>query len=725
MMKSPFIRNRYRRGACLFASVLTLFFVFSSCAENKKEVQKLIPPLAEKINKELSIHGHARTDDYYWLNERDNPKVKEYLMAENAYKEAVMKHTEPLQQKLFDEIVGRIKKTDADVPTRDSGYWYYTRYEGESEYPVYCRKKGSAEAEEEVLLDVNMMAEGHDYYEVLDPTVSPDSQRIAFGVDTVSRRQYTLCFKDLITGDILRDRIPNTDGTAAWANDNKTVFYAVKDDTLRPYKIMKHVLGTDVSADKEMHHETDATFSATIHMTKSKEYIFIQSMQSILSREFRFLDADDPDGEFQVICPREKDLEYSVRHFKDMFYIKTNWNAKNYRLMETSVSKTGKENWKEIVPQRDDILLQDFEIFKDFLVIIEMSEAVPKIRIIRWDDRTEHTIDFEEDVYAVRISTDVKRFNPEYDTNLLRFEYTSLTTPVSTYNYNMKTREKRLLKQREVVGDFDPNKYITERLHAIAFDGTKIPLSLVYRKDLEKNGRNPCLLYGYGSYGYSEEPVFWSACLSLLDRGFVYAIGHIRGGSEKGRDWYDDGKLLKKKNTFADFISCAEHLIAEKYTRSEKLFALGGSAGGLLMGAVVNMRPDLFKGVIAEVPYVDAVTTMLDPSIPLTTDEYDEWGNPNKKEHYEYILSYSPYDNVEPKDYPAMLVTTGFHDSQVQYWEPAKWVAKLRALKTDDNILLLHTEMEGGHSGISGRFRIYRETALEFAFMLEQLGIKE
>lgn len=718
-MKNLAIIGWRRRIAVGFALVLAIFFIASGCSKPQRAVEATKPQVAEKIPRELTIHGYTRTDNYYWLNERDNPKVIDYLKAENEYLSEVMKHTEKLQEKLYNEIVGRIKQTDMSVPYRDQGYYYYTRYEEGKEYPVYCRKKGSMDAGEELLLNVNEMAEGHAYYHVTGLSVSSDNNLLAFGVDTVSRRKYTIHFKNLRTGEILKDEIPNTAGLAAWANDNKTVFYALKDEALRPYKVLRHVLGKDVSGDKEVFNEKDVAFNAYAFKSKSKKYIFIVS-DSTLSTEFQYLDADKPDGRFQIIQPRERDLEYSVEHYKEKFYIRTNYKAKNFRLMETPVTKTTKDNWVEVIPHRDDVLLEGFEIFRDYLVIEERKNGLTQLRIIRGDNRDEHYLDFEEETYAAYIHQ-----NPEFDTVLLRYGYTSLTTPNSVFDYDMNTKEKTLLKQEEVIGDFKPEYYHAERLYATARDGTKVPISLVYRKGLKRDGNNPLLLYGYGSYGSSMNPGFSSVRLSLLDRGFVFAMAHIRGGSEMGRYWYEDGKLLKKKNTFTDFIDCAEYLIAEKFTRPENLFAQGGSAGGLLMGAVVNMRPDLFKGIIAAVPWVDVVTTMLDSSIPLTTAEYDEWGNPNNKEYYEYMISYSPYDNVEAKNYPAMLVTTGLHDSQVQYWEPAKWVAKLRSLKTDNNILLLHTEMEAGHGGVSGRFRRYKETALEYAFMLDLLGIKK
>jgi len=712
--------NRINQILPVFCILLVLSFSFISCGKAETPASAIKPPVAKILPEELTAHGHARIDNYYWLNQRENPEVVAYLEDENAYKEAVMAHTNDLQEKLFNEILGRIKKTDMSVPYKDQGYFRYTRYEEEGEYPIYCRKKGSLDAEEEIVLNVNNMAEGHDYYSVAGYSTSSNNSLIAYGVDDVSRRLYTLYIKDLTTGEILSDRIPNTSGRATWANDNRTVFYMLKDTTtLRPFKVMKHVIGTDVSEDKEIYVETDETFDTSVYKTKSKKYILISSDHT-LSSECRFLDADDPDGNFQVIQIREKDHKYDVDHFQDKFYITTNWDAKNFKLMETSVDKTTKENWKEVIPHRDDVYLQGIEIFKKYLVVEERKDGLRQIRVIKWDDKSDYYLDFDEEAYTTYVSS-----NPEFDTNILRFSYTSLTTPETIYDYDMATKEKELLKQEEVVGDFDPDNYVTERHLATARDGTRVPISLVYRRGLEKNGNNPLLLSGYGSYGSSRDPSFSSVRLSLLDRGFIYAIPHIRGGAEMGYYWYEEGKLFNKKNTFTDFIDCAEYLIEQKFTNPDKMFAMGGSAGGLLMGAVVNMRPDLWKGVLAGVPFVDVITTMLDVSIPLTSGEWDEWGDPRKKDYYDYMLSYSPYDNVEAKDYPAMLVTTGYHDSQVQYFEPAKWVAKLRALKTDDNPLVFHINMEGGHGGVSGRFRRHRETALEYAFMFDLVGLKE
>lgn len=692
-----------------------ILLILASC-NSKNEV---VPPVAKKIPKELTTHGHTRVDNYYWMNQRENPEVISHLEAENAYKKAVMKHTETLQDELFDEIKSKIKQEDESVPYKKNGFFYYTRTVPETEYYLVCRKKGSLDAEEQVMLDVNKMAEGHEYYQLGGSSVSPNNKLLAFGVDTVSRRKYTVHFKNLETGEILEDAIPMTTGGAVWANDNKTVYYVLKDDvTLRSERIMKHVLGTPVEDDEEVFYEDDETFSTFIYKTKSQKYLIIGS-ESTLTSEYRFLDADNPEGEFKIIQPRTRELEYSVDHFGDYFYIRTNLDALNFRLMKTPVTATEKENWEEVIPHREDVYFSDFEIFRDYLVVSERKEGLTELRVMPWENGDEYYIEFDEEVYTVRPNV-----NLEFNTNELRFSYTSLTTPNSIFDFNMKTRERKLLKEEEILGGFDKNDYVTKRIYAPARDGEKIPMSLVYKKGLEKNGENPALIYGYGSYGYTIDPTFRLSILPLLDRGFVYAIAHIRGGQINGRKWYEDGKLLNKMNTFTDFNDCAQYLISEDYTSEEKLFAKGGSAGGLLMGACMNMRPDLYKGIIANVPFVDVVTTMLDETIPLTTSEYDEWGNPNIEKFYYYMLSYSPYDNVEAKDYPALLVTTGLHDSQVQYWEPAKWVAKLRELKTDDNLLIFHINMDYGHGGASGRFQWIRDTALEYAFIFDQLKLK-
>ncbi len=676
--------------------------------------------MVEIVPKRLEKHGHVRVDDYYWLKERKNPKVIDFLKKENEYTKAVMAHTETLEKTIFQEIKGRIKQTDMSVPYMLDDYFYYTRYEDSREYPIYCRKKGSLDGLEEIMLDANALAKGHEFLSVEARAVSFGQDILAYAVDTKGRRICTIYFKDLKTGKLLKDVIPSVTGNMDWANDNRTLFYSRQDPTtLRSYQIYRHVLGTESSEDQLVYEETDDTFSLFVFKTKSKKYMMIGCFQT-LSREYRYLDADNPNGDFKVFLSREREHEYQIDHFQDKFFIRTNDQAKNFRLMSTPVGNTGKENWQELIPHRSDVFLENFEIFKDHLVLEERKGGLIYIRIIPWEESEEHILEFDEPAYQAHIS-----INLQFDTPILRYAYTSMTTPNSVYDYNVVTREKVLLKRDEVLGGFDSLNYITERLHVRADDGAEIPVSIVYRKGVKKDGRNPLLLYGYGSYGMSMDASFSSPRLSLIDRGFIYAIAHIRGGEELGRHWYEDGRQLKKKNTFTDMIACGDYLIREGYTNREKMFAMGGSAGGLLMGAVTNMRPDLFKGVVAEVPFVDVLTTMLDESIPLTTGEYDEWGDPNKKEYYDYILSYSPYDNVEAKDYPHLLVTTSLHDSQVQYWEPAKWVAKLRATKTDKNRLLLKTNMDAGHGGASGRFKRYGEIASHYTFILDLAGIRE
>ena len=664
----------------------------------------------------MTMHGHTRIDNYYWLNERENPEVIAYLEAENHYADACLKHTEPLQQQLFKEITGRIKQDDNSVPIKIRDYYHYTRFEEGKEYPIYCRKKHSLDAPEEIILDGNVLAEGHAFFQIGEVSLSEDDRLLAYSVDTVSRRIYTVYIKDLGTGKLEGEPIENTSGNVVWASDNKTLFYGVKDETLRPCKIMRHRLGTDPKDDVTVFEEADETFVTYISKTKSRKYLIVNS-ESTLSSECRILESDQPEGEFRVFQQRQPDMLYGIDHYGEHFYIQTNADgAKNYKIMRTPIGQTEKPNWEEVIASRDQVMIEGFTIFSRFFVIEEREGGLVKICVKTWDGATDYYIDFGEQTYTASVGA-----NPEFDATTVRFAYTSMTTPSSVFEFDMEKRTKILLKQQEVVGGYNPNDYITERLMAPSHDGVLVPISIVYKKGLAKNGQNPLVLYGYGSYGSSMDAYFSLARLSLLDRGFVWAIAHIRGGEEMGRQWYEDGKMLNKKNTFLDFIACAEHLINNGYTSPQKMFAMGGSAGGLLVGAVVNMRPDLWKGVIAQVPFVDVVTTMLDESIPLTTGEYDEWGNPNEKQYYDYILSYSPYDNVEAKDYPAMLITTGLHDSQVQYWEPAKWAAKLRALKTDKNPLYLKTEMDYGHGGASGRFEGYKEVALEYAFMLDVL----
>lgn len=683
---------------------------------------QILPPKAKKIARELAIHDDVRIDDYYWMNQREDPAVMEYLNEENSYNEQMTAHTKGLQEKLFQEMKGRIKEDDKSVPYKLNGYWYLTRFEIGKDYPVYSRKKESLDAPEEILFDVNKMAEGFEYYSLGGLNVSQNNKLIAFGVDTLSRRKYTIQVKDLETGELYPEKIENTTGGSTWANDNKTLYYTKKDEqTLRSYRIYKHILGTDPAEDELIYEEEDETFNAYVYKSKSREYIIIGS-SSTLTTEYRFLNADNPEGEFTVFQPRVRGLEYSISHYGKHFYILTNKDkAVNFKLMKTPVTKTEMEHWKDLIPHREDYLLEDIDIFKEFLVVSERNNGLNKIRVIRWDKSEEYYIPFDNETYTAYTS-----INPAFDTSVLRYTYNSLTTPTSVVDFDMETREKTVLKEQEVLGGkFDKANYHSERIWAIAADGTKIPVSMVYRKGMKRNGKNPLLQYAYGSYGSTIDPYFSTVRLSLLDRGFIFAIAHIRGGEYLGREWYENGKLFNKRNTFTDFIDVSKHLIEQKYTSAEHLYAMGGSAGGLLMGAVANMAPQLYNGMIAAVPFVDVVTTMLDDSIPLTTGEYDEWGNPNNRDYYEYMKSYSPYDNVVEQDYPNMLVTTGLHDSQVQYWEPAKWVAKLRELKTDKNRLLFHTNMDAGHGGASGRFEALKEVAEEYAFLLDLEGITE
>ena len=676
--------------------------------------------MIKKIPTRLEKHGDVRVDNYYWLRERDNPDAIRYLQEENEYAAREMAHTRQFEAKLFAEIKGRFKQTDMSVPYKRGDYYYFTRYEEGKEYPIYARKRGSLEQPEEVMLDANILADGHEFFSIGGWAVSFDQDLLAYAVDTEGRRIHTTYLKNLTTGEILPDVLPNVTENLAWANDNRTLFYAKQDEvTLRQYQIYRHVVGSDPAEDQLVFQEDDETFVAYVFKTKSKRFLMIVSAQTI-TQEYRYLDADEPQKEFKVFLAREREHEYHIDHHDDRFIIRTNHQAKNFRLMSTPVAQPQREHWREIIPHRDDVYLGDCELFKDYFVLEERARGLTQIRVVSWSGGTDYHLAFDEPAYRAALGA-----NPELDTGTVRFEYTSMKTPSSIYDHDMRTKHRTLLKQEEVLGGFDSDQYVTERLYARAGDGVEIPLSVLYRKGLMKKGDSPLLLYGYGSYGLSIDAAFSSPRLSLVDRGFVYAIAHIRGGQEMGREWYEEGKLLKKKNTFTDFIACAEFLIREKFTRPEKLFAMGRSAGGLLMGMISNLRPDLFKGIVAEVPFVDVVTTMLDRSIPLTTGEYDEWGNPNHNKYYEYMLSYSPYDNVERKNYPAMLVTAGLHDSQVQYWEPAKWVAKLRELKTDSHRLLLKTNMDAGHGGAWGRFRRHHETAFSYAFLLDLAGINE
>lgn len=671
-------------------------------------------PKAKKIPQLLESHGHQRIDNYYWMRERENPEVIDYLNAENNYLKESLKSTEEFQEQLFQEIKGRIKEDDQSVPYLKSGYYWYVKYETGAEYPLYCRKKGNLDAPEEIFLDVNKLAEGKAFYQVGGTAATQDLRTLAFAADEVGRRIYTIHFKNLETGEILADQIPEITGNFVWAADHQTLFYSKQHpETLRSYQIYSHRLGTDVSDDILIYEEKDGEFSCVIHKTKSDRFLLIHS-ESTISSEIRFLEADRPQGDFQILQERIPHIEYAADHYEEHFWIRTNHQAQNFKLVKAPISAPGIENWEDVIPHRKNVLLEDFDIFANFLVTQERSNGLCKINITPWDGTTPHTLDFDDETYTAWIST-----NPEFDTDMLRFGYNSLVTPSSTYDYQMVTREKILLKQQEIVGGYDSGAYTSARIWAKATDGTMIPISLVYKIDkFTADGQNPLLLYSYGSYGFSMEAYFSSSRLSLLDRGFVFAIAHIRGGEDLGRNWYEGGKMLNKRNTFTDYICCAEHLIAEKYTSAPHLYGMGGSAGGLLMGAVMNIRPEIFNGLIAAVPFVDVVTTMLDESIPLTTGEFQEWGNPKDKVYYEYMLSYSPYDNVESKEYPNLLITSGLHDSQVQYWEPTKWVAKLREMKTDSNLLFLHTNMDAGHGGASGRFNSLKELALEYTFLL-------
>jgi oligopeptidase B len=736
------------KSLLFFILSIYLIILVPSCNQEKKDPANLTPeitnlnykesmlltktnievPVADKIEKQLTIHGDTRIDNYYWMKLSDEQKnasipdsqttkVLNYLNAENTYREKMMAHTEGFQKKLFEEIKGRIKQTDMSVPFKKNGYYYITRYEEGKEYPIHSRKKESPEAAEEIMLNVNDLAKDYEYFAIAAMSVSSNNKILAYCEDTVSRRQYNIRFKNLSTGKMFTDVIPNTSGNITWANDNKTLFYSLNDAALRSYKILRHTIGTSTKEDVLVFHEKDETFDTFIFKTKSEKYLVLAS-SATLSNEYKVIEANNPTGNFKMFQPRENKLEYSIDHYGDNWYILTNKDeAENFKIMTCGLESTTKENWKELIPHRKDVLIEDIDLFKTNMVISERVDGITKIKIRPWQGK-EYYVDFDEEDYNARTSV-----NPDFDSPTLRLEYTSLTTPNTTFDYDLQSKKLILLKQQEVIGDFNSKDYVSERVYAAAKDGTKIPISIVYKKGFVKDGTRPLLLYGYGSYGISIDPYFSSVRLSLLDRGFAFAIAHIRGGQEMGRQWYEDGKFLKKKNTFTDFIDCAEHLVKEKFASKDKLFADGRSAGGLLMGAVLNMRPDLWSGVIAAVPFVDVVTTMLDETIPLTTGEYSEWGNPSEKEYYDYMKSYSPYDNVMPKSYPSMLIITGYHDSQVQYWEPAKWVAKLRELKTDKNPLLMYCNMDTGHGGASGRFKQYLDDAMEYAFLLDLAGL--
>ncbi len=708
-----------------FSAIIVINFIFAmSCKNDQNMTENNIVklPSAKKIEKKLEIHNDVRIDNYFWLNDRKNKEVIAYLNEENEYTNASLKHTEQFQKDLFEEMKGRIKEDDSSVPYKKNGYWYIIKYEKGKDYPIYLRKKDNLNAAEEILFDCNEMAKDHAYFQLGGISISPDNKLASFSVDTVSRRQYTLYIKNLVTGSVFPDKIENTTGSSTWANDNETLFYTKKDEvTLRSETIFKHKLNTSSSDDKMVFEEKDDTFNAFVYKTKSKKYIVIGST-STLTSEYRILDANTPDADFKIFQPRERELEYSIAHYDDSFYIITNKDgATNFKLQKTSEKNTLKENWVDVIPYRESVLIEDIEIFKDYLVINEREGGLNKLRIMTWDGKEDYYFPFDNETYTTGIGN-----NPDFESNLLRYSYNSLTTPSSIIDYNFETKEKEVKKEQTVLGgQFNKENYESKRIWAVARDGVKVPISLVYKKGTKLDGSSPLLQYAYGSYGSTIDPYFSSVRLSLLDRGFIYAISHVRGSEYLGRQWYENGKLKTKKNTFTDFIDCSKHLINERYTSNEHLYAMGGSAGGLLMGAIVNMNPELYNGVIAAVPFVDVITTMLDDSIPLTTGEYDEWGNPNNEAYYNYMKSYSPYDNVIARKYPNMLVTTGLHDSQVQYFEPAKWVAKLRELKTDSNKLLFHINMEAGHGGASGRFESLKEVALEYAFLLDLEGISK
>jgi oligopeptidase B len=682
-----------------------------------------VPPVAAVRPHVVESPNGNRKDEYYWLRDdtRSSPEVLAYLEAENAYKAAMTAHTKALEDKVYGEIIARIKQDDSTVPYRLRGHWYYVRYETGKEYPIYARKKGGLDAPEQLMLDANRLAEGHGFYQVGAIAIAPDNRYLAYVEDTVGRRQYTLRIKDLATGETLPDRIENVDPSIAWTADSRSVLYLEKHpDTLLGYRVRRHVLGTDPAGDALVYEQEDESFYTGVGTSKDERYILIFS-QSTVSTEVRYARADDPALAFQVFLPRERDHEYYVDHLDGRWIIRTNWQAPNFRLMEAKVGEEGdRAGWKELLAHRADAFIHGFDVFREFLAIEERSDAMRKIRIRPWSGGEDFFIAADEAAYTTALGV-----NPEIDTHVVRYEYTSLTTPETVYDYDIRTGERQLMKRTPVLGTFDPADYRTELLWAPARDGTKVPVSVVYRAGFEKNGKAPMLQYAYGSYGATMDPSFSIARLSLLDRGFVYALAHVRGGQEMGRQWYENGRLLHKKNTFTDFIDVTRFLVKQGYADPGRVSAMGGSAGGLLMGAIANMAPGDYRAIVAQVPFVDVVTTMLDESIPLTTNEFDEWGNPKKKEYYEYMLSYSPYDNVARQDYPAMLVTTALHDSQVQYFEPAKWVARLRKLKTDDNVLLYRTTMEAGHGGKSGRFQRFHEIAEEYAFLLDQSGIPE
>lgn len=679
-------------------------------------------PAALRRPHAITQHGQTRIDKYYWMRNREDPEVMKYLRAESDYLEEMMQHTKPLQEQLFSEMKGRIKETDSTVPERRGDYFYYERTEEGRQYPIFCRKKDLAESPEEVILDQNALAEGKSFCSVGAVSVSPDGAKLAYSLDLGGREIYTIHIKDLTTGVLYPESIENVLGSAyehggvEWANDNETIFYVTLDEAQRPNKLFRHKLGTDPKEDVLVFHETDESFFLFVMKTRDNAYIMTYHLSTTM-REMRFISADAPDGALRVIQPRAKELEYIAEHHKGQFFIVNNDKAKNFKLSVATVEQPGRENWKDIIPHRPDVLVEHVDTFEDFIVVTERKGGLIHFRISAPDGTSDiRYVHFPEPAYSVHLAG-----NYEFKTDRLRLNYSSLVTPNSVIDYHVGTGEWEVKKEDEIPSGYDKTNYTLERIHATAPDGTQVPMSIVYKKDLKRDGNNPALLYGYGSYGATIDAFFTSARLSLLDRGFVFAIGHIRGGSDMGREWYENGRVLNKKNSFTDFIACAEHLIGTGYTSKDKLAIQGASAGGLLVGACVTMRPDLFKAVICKVPFVDVVTTMSDPTIPLTTLEYDQWGNPENKEYFDYMMSYSPYDNIRATDYPHMLITTGLNDPRVAYWEPAKFTAKLREMKTDNNLIVLYTNYDSGHAGASGRYDFLREVALDYAFLIDKL----
>jgi len=701
----------------ILAMAATTFF---TGAESPSDVSGTpTPPMAKKVHTENHILGGRLVDDYQWLREKSNPEVAQYLQAENAYTDAVMKPTEALQKKLYDEMVSHIKETDVDVPYREGDYFYYSRWEAGKQYPIRARKRGSLDAPEQVTLDVNELAKSEKFMALGVYEVSEDGNLLAYSTDNTGFRQYRLHVRDLRTGQDLPDTAEKT-GSTVWANDNQTLFYTVEDAAKRQYRLYRHTLGADAKNDELVYEEKDERFNIGTHKSRSHRYVFLTSSSHTTS-EVRYLEAANPAGDWKLMVPRQQDVEYYAEHLGDQFYIRTNDRGRNFRLVAAPIQEPRRTNWKEIVPVRGDVMLSGFEPFQDFYVLYERERGLPQLTVVDLPSGDRRRIAFPEPVYTASPQT-----NREFKTSFFRYAYQSFVTPPSVFDYDVEKRTSTLRKQNEVPGGYDPSRYKSERVWAAARDGTQVPISIVYRQDLKKeDGSNPLYVYGYGSYGIPLSVTFNPNRLSLLDRGVVMAYAHIRGGGDMGKAWHDAGRMMNKMNTFTDFIDCAEYLAARRYGARDRIAIEGGSAGGLLMGAVTNLRPDLFKVVVSHVPFVDVMNTMLDATLPLTVPEYEEWGNPNQKPAYDYMLRYSPYDKLKQGAYPTMLVKTSFNDSQVMYWEPAKYVAKLRTLKTDQNVLLLKTNMAAGHGGSSGRYDNLKEIAFDYAFMLFQLGVEK